>query len=111
MQQQGSQGSEDGMPDFGHRLAGKQERVSAMPRTESFGVLSPLCPSGRFHKTARATEKQMPDQEKRFVGEICRLYHTLGSAIKRTGSQLCINDNLWEYLGSPEQSPVSQNEM
>lgn len=77
-------GTEDGTPEFGHRLAGNEERVQPVPRTEGFGVLSPLCPGGKFHKTARTTEKQMPDQQKRYVGEICSLYHSLGSASKRT---------------------------
>lgn len=60
-----------------------RERYSLCPGVRSFSILLPLCPGDRCNKTARATAKQMPEQQKRFVGETCMSYHSPGSASKR----------------------------
>lgn len=61
-----------------------RERYRLCPGVRSFSILLPLGPGDRSNKTARATTKQMPEQQKRFVGETCMSYYSLGSGSERT---------------------------
>jgi len=57
--------------------------TSLCPRVRSLvRILLPLCQGDRSNKAARATAKQMPEQQKRSVGETCASCHSPGLASK-----------------------------
>lgn len=78
-------GGRDGTLDFGHRLSGNQGKATAC--AQEWGVLVFYC-IYKFHiykiKLPEQLQNKFLSNQRRFVGETCVSYPSLGSASERT---------------------------